>query len=318
MDLDLNLNNYKLTDLFKLFNISSDLTRDELKQAYKKTLMTHPDKSGLDKEYFLFFSKAYKKIKYIYSFRHRNDNCTRRKCSCCNLKPQYKNTNFIDEEDDYDHDQCDENRKNDTKKLFEKLSNKTDNDFNKIFNEMFEKVKIHDEEQDNGYDEWIKDNPVIEEDNNITNVRSLNEYINKKKQGLREITVYKGISEMNSSNDIGNVSNLMRKKPEYYESGLFSKFQYDDYKRAHTETVVPVTDEDFRNRRVFNSVNELMIERKNTEVVPTKEESLSILERRRKLEEIGSMEIAYDLSKQMEEIKKSKEIYNANFNLLLG
>ncbi len=34
-------------------------------------------------------------------------------------------------------------------------------------------------------------------------------------------------------------------KPSYYESDLFSSLQYDDLKKAHTETVVPVTEQDY-------------------------------------------------------------------------
>ena len=41
---------------------------------------------------------------------------------------------------------------------------------------------------------------------------------------------------------------LTREKPTYYSSDIFSKLNYDDLKKAHTETVVPVTNEDFENR----------------------------------------------------------------------
>ena len=47
------------------FKIPSDFTEEQLKQCKKAVLKTHPDKSGLDKEVFLF-SKAYKVLYGVY------------------------------------------------------------------------------------------------------------------------------------------------------------------------------------------------------------------------------------------------------------
>ena len=65
-NLDLNIDNYNLDELLKLFHLSYDFTASDLKQAKRIVLRTHPDKSNLPKEYFLFFSKAYKIIFNIY------------------------------------------------------------------------------------------------------------------------------------------------------------------------------------------------------------------------------------------------------------
>ena len=58
MNVDLNLDNYKFDDLLNLFNLSYDFTTEELKKAKKVVLKLHPDKSKLDKKYFLFFLKG--------------------------------------------------------------------------------------------------------------------------------------------------------------------------------------------------------------------------------------------------------------------
>ena len=42
--------------------------------------------------------------------------------------------------------------------------------------------------------------------------------------------------------------NLVREKVSNYSSGLFSKLPYEDFKKAHTETVIPVTHQDFLNK----------------------------------------------------------------------
>jgi hypothetical protein len=57
-NMDLNINNYNLDDILKLFNLKHDFGEEEMKYAKRIALKTHPDKSGLKKDVFIFFSKA--------------------------------------------------------------------------------------------------------------------------------------------------------------------------------------------------------------------------------------------------------------------
>jgi hypothetical protein len=59
-ELDLNIDSYNLHELLSLFKLNEGFTSEELKSAKRIVYATHPDKSGLDKKYFLFFSKAYR------------------------------------------------------------------------------------------------------------------------------------------------------------------------------------------------------------------------------------------------------------------
>ena len=68
----MNIDNYDLIDLLKLFKLDFDFNDYDLKQVKKMVLQTHPDKSNLDKHYFLFFSEAYKIIYSVYEFRHKS------------------------------------------------------------------------------------------------------------------------------------------------------------------------------------------------------------------------------------------------------
>lgn len=301
-NLDLDIKNYNVNELLGLFNLDYTLTDDDIKKAYKQTLMTHPDKSGLQKEYFLFFSKAFKKLKYLYDY-----------------KQKYKESQKCPHENEEEYKNILESEFNRDKKQQEEIQKKikATNNFNDKFNKLFEEVRIYDEEQDTGYDEWMKSNPVNDENINITNTRSMNEFIEKKKKEARSMIVYDGVKEMNSSLMMGNNSNIKREKPQYYESGLFSKMQYEDYKRAHSETVIPVTYEDYLNKEKFNSVDEMMKQRKTQETMPSLEQSNSFLEQKNKLEKEESMDIAYNLTQQLENIENSKKIWNSNFNLLL-
>ena len=71
MEIDFNLNNYDLPDLLNLFNLDYQFTLTDLKQAKKIVLQLHPDKSGLDKKYFLFYVSAFRIIKNIYDFKYK-------------------------------------------------------------------------------------------------------------------------------------------------------------------------------------------------------------------------------------------------------
>ena len=67
---DLNIDNYDLEDLLNLFHLNYEFNEDDLKRAKNRALKTHPDKSGLKKEVFLFFMKAYKMIESIHDFKN--------------------------------------------------------------------------------------------------------------------------------------------------------------------------------------------------------------------------------------------------------
>ena len=84
--LDLDLEHYSLEDLYRLFNIPNGLLSEpNLKAAKQIVLKMHPDKSNLDSKYFLFFSKAYKRLYSIYDFQNKSLNKT------------YKDQDFFDE-----------------------------------------------------------------------------------------------------------------------------------------------------------------------------------------------------------------------------
>ena len=128
---DLNIDNYDLEDLLNLFHLPPDFSKNDLKKAHMMALQMHPDKSHLDSKYFIFFSKAYKLLARIYYFRFRETK----------MRPQYNVDMGKDE-----------------KKILQNLENQTKSkEFNIWFNKMFEKVKMTDEENDSGYENWFRD-----------------------------------------------------------------------------------------------------------------------------------------------------------------
>ena len=57
---DLNLENYKFTDILKLFHLSVDLTETDLKKAKIFVYKSHPDRSRLDEFFCIFFQRHIK------------------------------------------------------------------------------------------------------------------------------------------------------------------------------------------------------------------------------------------------------------------
>jgi hypothetical protein len=74
MEVDLNIENYNLEDILNLFKIPLNYDENDLKLSKKTVLATHPDKSGLDPKYFLFYSKAYQYVYNLYMMRKGNNN----------------------------------------------------------------------------------------------------------------------------------------------------------------------------------------------------------------------------------------------------
>ena len=277
---DLNIDNYDLEDLLNLFHLNYEFDENDLKTAKTVALKTHPDKSGLNKEVFLFFMKAYKMIESIYEFKLKRAKCAR-------------NTSY-------------ENEKMETDKktlLLKKLDGMKAKDFNKWFNKMFEKVKVNDDDVDSGYGKWFKSDEDVNEET-VTNKRDMEAAFNKKKAASRELVLHKGVNEMVH----GGGYDLTRSKPDEYSSDIFSKLQYDDLRKAHTETVVPVTHEDYLRRKKYNNVESLKKDRaENNPAMLSLAQSKELLRGRKSKEQMGNTQRAFKILKREEEITRANK-----------
>ena len=106
----------------------------------------------------------------------------------------------------------------------------------------------------------------------------------------------------------GGGYDLTRNRPIQYESDVFSKLKYEDLKKAHTETVVPVTMEDFYSKKRFDNLDSLKKHRDSSEEAPLSlSQSKEYLNRRKEQEEIVNSSRAFNLIKRDREIEKSNE-----------
>ena len=291
--MDLDITNYDYEDILKLFNISKQFTTEDLKNAKKRVLASHPDKSGLDKSYFLFFSSAYKILFNIYNFREKHSSLT--------------NLNNYNENYNADKDEANE-------LLIHKImSTKSKQEFNKWFNEQFNTMKISNSYEENGYGDWLNSSNT-EEIVKCTDLNSMNKIMEEKKKVLRTQMLIKKntISEFNNN----HYCDLTNSKPEDYSSGLFSNLQYEDLKKAHTESIIPVTNEDNINN--YSSYDDIKLKRTQQSIAPMKnDEANKYLNKSKEDENNISCMRAYNLYKQDEINKKNNEKFWNNLKQLI-
>tara|TARA_Y100001958_G_C21232491_1_gene558391 strand:- start:1003 stop:1869 length:867 start_codon:yes stop_codon:yes gene_type:complete len=285
MEIDLNLENYDLEDLLKLFKLPYSFGEEELKSAKKIVLQTHPDKSKLPKEYFLFFSSAYKVIYSIHEFRSKS-NCP-------------KSTEYTVEED------------REKALLLKDLTKKKD--FNKIFNEMFEKHNIKDKNVDTGYGEWLKSDEDIE--TRVATKQNMASIFEEKKRETRAIIVNNGIQEMGGG--AGGYDNLTDDVPDSYGSGIFSSLPYEDLRKAHRESVIPVTQEDYDIKPKYGSVTDLQMSRSAEDTKPKSfDQAKEYLQNKQDAQDKQDVQRAYRLAKRDEEVKKTNDLWMSSFKQL--
>ena len=282
-NLDLNIDNYSLEDILNLFNLPYDFTEFDLKEAKKIVLKTHPDKSKLESTFFLFFTKAYKYLYFIYEFRQRNS--------------KTKRDNLDKEENHYE--------------IIKNIKEKKD--FHKLFNKLFEENMVSDDYRDNGYDDWLKNYQNTSNQPKINNLSDMTQAFMKEKREKMELISYKGVEEYEDTSQFY----LTRDKPENYSSSLFSKLQFEDVKKAHSENVIPVSEHDFDQSKHFNNVTQLQMFRSNQNVTPLLEDQANkYMEDKKKLESRENTNRAFKLAKQMEEVERINENIISKFKYL--
>jgi hypothetical protein len=384
--LDLNIDNYNLPDILALFNLPTLFNENDLKRAKLTVLKTHPDKSQLPKEYFLFFTKAYRIVHQIYTIRHPtiNEHYTQRvertpRISSASVVPSIaprcvsKDTlrepytpidggvaaaNAAKDIVDYDRlmqgegyryrtdDEYSQASHERMKRHLDEMMNNgkgeggggnTDSttttkvsEFNRWFNEKFEQYRLKDDELETGYEAWLRgetDDDTNPEQNTDDSGSWADKVarLNQRKQELRNKYALVERQELEYAGGFENGSagggyDLTRERPQEYSSGIFGNLRYEDLKKAHTETVIPVTEEDYYKTKRFNTVNELQTfrdqSRRDLYKQTSKAEQEHIYQQSRMRQEEEDTRRAFILAKQ-DEISRDihKKLYSDMFRL---
>jgi L-rhamnose mutarotase len=316
-DLDLDIDNYSLEEILELFNIPLDFEEQDLKQAKQKVLKTHPDKSGLDSSYFIFYSKAYKTLFSIWEFKNR----TKLAKTVLDKPVEYYVDTLNSHKTNYDFTK-------DKKQVLDQFMSKKKylkdpQKFNKWFNENFDKMILREESVEKGYGEWLQSEEGLNEDDMNNPIKAKENFFAKKKKAREEAALILREDEPSGLYLGSGGAGIGGDAPQTYECGdIFSKLPYEDLRKAHTETVIPVTEEDdFHNVRRFRNVNEYSQHRSEEEktMVPlSQKQAKEYLANKERLHETESTQRAFRITKQAEEMGKRQDTFWSGLQRLMG
>jgi hypothetical protein len=290
--LDLDIHNYDLNDIINLFGISKRITDEDLKMAKNKMLKTHPDKSGLDPIFFTFYNKAYKILYQVWEFNQKGNT----------------------KKSEYSYDDYDTHKQEILNKWIKDNNFDNTKSFNEWFNKEFDNAHIYNDKERKGYEDWLRNAPI--ENETVNDMRGMNLYIDKKKKELRDLSLIekREVEEIWNTNNI-SASDLSPDAPQCYDSDLFSQLSYQDLQKAHTESIIPITIDDYDNKQKFNNVNEFISFRNNQDIQPF-QEGEKYLDNKRKKEEELSVRLAFNLAKQSEMAKQKNNNFWKNIQML--
>ena len=294
---DLNIDNYELKDLLRLFKLAEDFGVDDLKRAKKMVLKMHPDKSNLPSKYFLFFSKAFKTIYNVHLFKNKS--------SDKNRNTEYTQLNPEDQKESLNHffSTNEKYKKHDT--------------FNKWFNQEFENAIIKEDAETNGYGEWLKSDEDFDDSVGDVNQAQMAEEFERKKKKVQGLTVYTGVHELHDTSV--SCSKIVETSiSDYSSGGLFcDDLQYQDLQKAYKESIIPVTMEDYQNVQKFNNINEYKLHRDSQKIAPLSEkQAANYLKEREQIMEQEANQRAYYLASQSEQMQKNQSVFWSKINKL--
>lgn len=231
-NLSLEINDYTLDDILKLFSLTniSSIKPSDMKTARKTVLMIHPDKSGLPKEYFQFFVKAYEQLSNVVDYSNRSS-----QCPSSYMEKQRRVDVELEDDKGFGNALM-------KAKVISKYHTVGEGwyKWKKDFDKWFEKHGELSADND-GYEEFMKSTAdLLPEDATEAQARS---FMEQRKTHLGALVTRETITGIDSWNKFGSSASLGGQGGE-------------DLRRAYTETVVPVTDEDFQNMPKYTSVDE--------------------------------------------------------------
>jgi hypothetical protein len=239
MNHNLDIHHYSFVELLGLFDLTYQISIDDLKRAKKKVLMSHPDKSKLPPEYFLFYKKAFD-IVYDY---YCNNNKQSVEVNALNAKYNDLEENILNESS--------------AKKVSQIINTMDKSAFNDKFNKLFEKNMVHSKTNKN---EWFTKTSEVEEHiPKASNPGSIGKIFEQMKQQNNSIVKHRDFNHMcNHSLGTDLYEDDDENNSAYVTSDPFSKLKYDDLRKVHKdETIFAVSESDYKNVRKYASVDEI-------------------------------------------------------------
>lgn len=306
---NLNIQMYSFKELLNLFEINdpNNITTEQLKRAKILVLKTHPDKSRLSPEYFLFYKKAFEIIVEFYNNQQR----TTKEVPTTEIK-------YSKEIQEISTGTGNSYRTPVSVEQIEKnIASIPPAKFQQTFNDLFEKNQMG--KKIVNKNDWFSKEETTDTRESISNISAINGTFEKIKEKQQGIVLYKGVTELQSVSGTNLYDDIEdeyeddnNREGTYIETDPFSKLKFEDIKKVHkNETVFMVGEKDYEKVKKYNSVEEYTVARNTSDIsLKTEEENIRIFKEKK-------MEIQNKiLLKQYQSKKKEIEMENKNKSIL--
>jgi hypothetical protein len=244
---NLDIRQYSLDEVYALFGVQREtLSIEGLKKAKQRVLMTHPDKSGMPSDYFIFYKKALEILATDYAEMHRVEQSSKRMNELEHNGYTYSHGGGEDEE----------RMRAVASKAAE--GDRFQRDFNRIFEEQMQQ-KIDDSRND-----WFRDDRATYDTSKVgksSTIQGMSQNMEEIKRQQRAVARYTGgVREMTHhlGTRLYDGQGTDESAEDQYISGdPFAKLKFEDLRRVHKdETVFQVSESDFNNQKTYKNIEE--------------------------------------------------------------
>jgi hypothetical protein len=294
MSHNLNLQSYSFPEILALFNLSYDISLDDMKRAKKKVLMLHPDKSRLPADYFLFYKKAFEQIVLYFENQQK-----------IAKTPTEENTKYQVPATDIN--------KNNARTITTKIGEMDKGVFHTKFNQLFEDNMVNrPNQQKNKWFSEAEPDSVFNE--KVQSAGGITEAFNQMKQRNAAVIIHRGIQEMRGNSGGSSLYDGEEEDDVYVTSDPFSKLKYDDLRKVHKDqTIFAVSERDINKVQQYGSVDQYQRARGGQNLTPLqKTEAERILEQRDKEVQHRMANLQHQANlKSMKYAEKNKQVLSS-------
>jgi len=216
-----------------------------LRKAKLVALKTHPDKSGLPPQYFLFYKKAFDIVLEYYN------NSQKTEATVPLLNPEYSTG-----QSPIKSVKTAISKTEDTKK------------FNDRFNQLYE-TNMKKEVDMEKYKWFKEEKPVYDIKATTTSASGIHGAIDNLKRASSSLSIYKGVQELTLPTTATSFYEDETTDEGYVTCDPFSKLKFDDLRKVHKDqTVLSVSERDFDPSKMFGSTDEMRKARGNDTLTP--------------------------------------------------
>jgi outer membrane murein-binding lipoprotein Lpp len=242
---------YSLQEILGMFDLTYDITNEDLKRVKKIVMMTHPDKSGLSSDYFLFYKKAFDIVL---------DFCVQ----------QLKEAREVPKEQlVYAPMNAGGLNKAAAKKVSSVVSEMEAQAFQSKFNQLFEDNMAR--KIDESRNSWFKNEQTALKLEGEVTKQNMNQMFEQVKtvQAKNVLAQYRGVQELGGSSGTSFYDDGEEALDDYVTCDPFSKLKFDDLRKVHKDqTVLAVGEQDFTKVKQYGSVDQFMTERGKQDLTP--------------------------------------------------